>query len=93
MQYGKVEQTLGERRGLEANFMEQKMPACVQLRLEEFHRRSVNQPLWQFVPVRNYPNAEVRLATSDVTLNVASMTTKPRTGWAAKPVCVTLCIQ
>ncbi len=46
------------REGLEGNLRKQGLASCVQSRLEHFHKRSVHNHLWQFIPVRDYSSAE-----------------------------------
>ncbi len=64
-----MEQTLERvwRDGLKWNFNERGLPSFIQFRLEIIHRRSVQNLLWQFSPVREYLEAESMLAASGVT--------------------------
>ncbi len=61
-------------------------------------------PVWQLVPVRDYSNAERMLTATGFTpllVNLASMTSKPNAGGAAKTEpheklsrpCIILCMQ
>ncbi len=86
---GRVEQVLerifGD--GLEGNFREQRLSSCIQSHLEYFHRRSVHNLLWEFIPERDYSNAERMLATPGFTrllVNLESMIAKLEAGVGCK---------
>ncbi len=84
-----MEQLLGRisEDGLEGSFGEHGRPSCTRSQLEYFHRRSVHDLLWQFIPVRNYSNTERILATPGLTplsVNLESMTAKPKAGGGRK---------
>ncbi len=69
--------------GLEGKFWEEGLPPCIQSQLECLHGWSVQNLLWQLVPVRAYSNAERMLATTGLTpllVNLQSMTSKPNAG-------------
>ncbi len=73
--------------GLEGNLWEEGLPSCVQSKLERLHGSSCHDFLGQFVPVRDYSNAERMLAATGLTplwVNLESMTSKPNAGGAAK---------
>ncbi len=75
------------RKGLEEGFWEQGLPSCIQSPLEYLHRWSFHNPLWQFIPVRDYSNAERILAATGFTpllVNLQSMTAKPKAGGGSK---------
>ncbi len=77
--------------GLEGDFWEEGLLSCVQSKLECFHGCSGHNFLWQFVPVRDYSNAERMLAATGLTLllvNFEIMTSKPSAGGGSKD-CVT----
>ncbi len=91
--YDRVEQirerVLGD--GLEGNFWEEGLPSCVQSKFKCLHGCSGHNFLWQFVPVRDYLNAERMLAATGLTprlVNLESKTSKPYTGGGSKD-CVT----
>ncbi len=72
--------------GLERNFWEEGLPPCIQSQVECLHGWSVHNLLWQFVPVRDYSNAERMLTATSFTpllMNLESMTSKPNAGGAA----------
>ncbi len=74
-------------KGLKGKFREQGLPSCIQSRLKYFRRRSVHSLLWQFIPVRDYSNADFMFAATGFTpllVNLESMTTKPRVGGSSK---------
>ncbi len=88
MGYDRVEQiregVLGD--GLEGNFWEEGLPSCVLSKLKCLHGCNGTNLLWQFVPVRDYSNAERMLAATSFTpllVNLESMTSKPN----ARGVC------
>ncbi len=65
---------------------DQALPSCTQLRLKYLYRRSDRNLLLQFIPVRDYSNAERMLAATGFTsllLNLENITAKPRTGGVA----------
>ncbi len=65
--------------GLQGNFWEEGQPLCVQSKLECRHGCSGHNSLWQFVPIRDYSNAERKLAVTGLTpllVNLESMTSK-----------------
>ncbi len=75
------------REGVSRNFWEEGLPPCIQSQIECLHRRSVHKLRWQFVPVRDYSNAERTLAATGFTpllVNLESMTSKPNVGGASK---------
>ncbi len=77
--------------GLEGNFWEERLPSCVQSKLECLHRCSGHNFLWQFVSERDYSNAERMLVATGLTLllvNLESMTSKPNGGGGSEN-CVT----
>ncbi len=77
--------------GLEVNVWEEGLPLCVQSKFECSHVCSGHNILWQFVPVRDYSNAERMLATTGLKpllVNLQSMTSKPNAGGGSKD-CVT----
>ncbi len=77
--------------GLEGNFWEEGLSACVQSKLECLHGYSGHNFRWQFVPVRDYLNAERMLAATGLTpllVNLESITSKPNAGGGSKD-CVT----
>ncbi len=77
--------------GLEGNSLEEELPSCVHSKLECLHECSGHNFLWWFVPVRDYSNAERRLAATGLTpllVNLKSMTSKPNAGGGSKD-CVT----
>ncbi len=79
------EGVLGDR--LEENFWEEGLPSCVQLKLECLQGCSGHNFLWQFVPVRDYSNAERMLVATGLTpllVNLESMTSKPTAGEGVK---------
>ncbi len=79
------------RDGLEGNFWKEGLPSCVQSKLECLHGCSGHNFLRQFVPVRDYTNAERVLAATGLTPLLAyleSMTSKPNAGGGSKD-CVT----
>ncbi len=81
--------------GLEGNFWEEGLPSYVQSKLEYLHGCSGHNFLWQFVPVRDYSNAERMLAATGLTpllANLESMTSKPDAGGGSKD-CVTWKVQ
>ncbi len=53
--------------GLEGNFWKEGLPSCVQSKLECLHECSGHDFHWQFVPVRDYSNAERMLAATGLT--------------------------
>ncbi len=63
--------------GVEGNFREEGLPSCVQSKRECFHGCSGHNFLWQFVPLRNYSNAERMLAAT-------GLTPKPNAGGGSK---------
>ncbi len=72
---------------LEGNFWEEGLPSCVQSKFECLHGRSGHNFLCQFVPVRDFSNAEHMLAATGLTpllVNLQSMTSKPNAGWGSK---------
>ncbi len=69
--------------GLEGNFWEERLPSCVHSKLECLHGCSGHNFLWQFVPVRDYSNAERMSAAMGLTallVNLESMASKPNVG-------------
>ncbi len=77
--------------GLEGSFWEEGLRSCVQSKLECLHGCSGHNFLWQFVPVRDYSNAERMLAATGLTpllVDFESMTSKPNAGGGCKD-CVT----
>ncbi len=73
--------------GLEGNFWEERLPWCVQSKLECLHGCSGHNLIWQFVPVRDYSNAERMLAATSLTpllVNLESMTSTPNAGGGSK---------
>ncbi len=75
---------------LEGDFWEEGLPSCVQSKLECLHVFSWHNYHWQFVPVRDYSNAERMLAATGLTpllVNLQSMTSKPNAG-GGNTVCV-----
>ncbi len=73
--------------GLEGNFWEEGLPSCVQSKLECLHGLNGHNFPWQFVPVRDYSNAERMLAVTNLTplmVKLESMTSTPNAGGAAK---------
>ncbi len=75
---------------LEGNVWEEGLSSCVQSKLECLHGCSGHNFFWQFVPVRDYSNAERMLAATSLTpllVNLQSMTSKPNAGEGS--TCVT----
>ncbi len=73
--------------GLEGDFWEEGPPLCIQSQFECLHGCSVHNLLWQFVPVRDYSNAESMLAAMGFTpplVNLERMTSKPNAGGGSK---------
>ncbi len=69
--------------GLEGNLWEQGLPSYIQPWLEYLHRWSVHNPLWQFIPIRDYSNAKrMSPATgfAPLLVNPESMAAKPSAG-------------
>ncbi len=63
------------------------LTSCLQSRLEYLYRRSVQNLLWQFVPVRDYSNAERMLAATGfapLLVNLENITAKPKAGGGNK---------
>ncbi len=53
-------------KGLEEYLRKQRFLFCVQLGLENFHRRSTDTLSWQITPVLNHTNADNLLAASGI---------------------------
>ncbi len=73
--------------GLEGNFWEERLPSCVQPKLECPHGCSSHNFLWQFIPVLDYSNAERMLAATVLTqlvVTLESMTSKANAVGTAK---------
>ncbi len=68
--------------GLQRNFWEEILPSCIQLKHECLHGCSDHNFLWQYVPVRDYSNAERMLATTS--LIPLLVTSKPNAGGGSK---------
>ncbi len=77
--------------GLQGNFREEGLPWCVQSKPECLHGCSDHNLLFQFVPVRDYSNAERMLAATGRTPLLVSLeiiTSKPNADGGSKG-CVT----
>ncbi len=73
--------------GLEGNFWEERLPPCTLSQLECLYRWSINNLLWQLVPVWDYSKAERMLTATGFTpllMNLQSMTLKPNAGGCSK---------
>ncbi len=73
--------------GLEGNFWEEGLPPCIQSQLECLHGWSVQNFLWQLVPVRDHSNAERMLTATGFTpllVNLEGVTSKPNAGMGSK---------
>ncbi len=72
---------------LEGNFWEEGLPPCIQSQLECLHGWSINNLLWQLVPVLGCLKAERMLTATGFTpllANLQSMTSKPNAGGDSK---------